>query len=168
MLGDILRVLPDATIQLIDGSHPAWTELLQKRLLKSLSDVSDRIEILPRLNSEAFAALLNVADVILDTPHFSGGMTTYQALAAVTPVVTLPGDFMRGRYSLGLYRQMQMTDCVADSAEEYVEITKRLCTDSSFAESTRDQIKAGHELIFDNRKAIDRHAKFFEKVMFEG
>tara|TARA_B100000315_G_scaffold260599_1_gene323339 strand:+ start:5456 stop:7318 length:1863 start_codon:yes stop_codon:yes gene_type:complete len=168
LLGGILRALPDAEIQLIDGSHPAWSELLQMRLLTSLSDVSDRLQILPRLNREAFAALLRAADVILDTPHFCGGMTTYQALAAGTPVVTLPGDFMRGRLSLGLYRQMQMTDCVAVSAEDYVEITKRLCTDTSFAASVREQIQAGQDRIFNNRSAIDRHAKFFEKVMFEG
>jgi len=168
ILGGILRALPDAEIQLIDGSHPAWSELLQKRLMGSLSDVSDRIQILPRLNREAFAALLQAADVILDTPHFCGGMTTYQALAAGTPVVTLPGEFMRGRLSLGLYRLMQMTDCVAESAEDYIEITKRLCTDAKFAASVREQIQTGQDRIFDNRKTIERHAKFFEKVMFEG
>ena len=168
ILGGILRSLPDAEIQLIDGSHPAWSALLQKRLIRSLSDVSDRIQILPRLNREAFAELLRAADVILDTPHFCGGMTTYQALAAGTPVVTLPGDYMRGRLGLGLYRQMQMTDCVAEDAADYVEITKRLCSDVAFAKRVRAQITEGQSNIFDNRAAIDRHAKFFEKVMFEG
>jgi protein O-GlcNAc transferase len=167
MLGGILRNLPNAEIQLIDGSHPAWSALLQKRLMTSLSDVSDRIQILPRLNNEAFAELMRAADVVLDTPHFCGGMTTYQALAAGTPVVTLPGDYMRGRLSLGLYRQMKMTDCVAENSANYIEITKRLCTDAGFAVNVRDQIKAGQDALFDNRKAITSHAKFFEKIMFE-
>ena len=167
MLGGILRALPKAELQLIDGSHPAWSSLLQKRLISSLSDVSDRIKILPRLKNKAFAELLRAADVILDTPHFCGGMTTYQALAAGTPVVTLPGDFMRGRFSLGLYRQMQMTECIAENVGDYIDVTRRLCMDNAFSNSMRDQIKVGQTSIFNNRVAVDRHAKFFDRVMFK-
>jgi len=167
ILGGILRTLPDAEIQIIDGSHPAWSKLLQKRLLNSLSDVSDRIKILPRLSSNSFNELISTADVILDTPHFSGGFTTYQSLAAGTPVVTLPGKFMRGRVSLGLYRQMQVMECVSENAEDYVEITRRIYLDKTFAKSVREKIQEGQVKVFDNRTAINSHAKFFEKIVAE-
>jgi protein O-GlcNAc transferase len=94
-------------------------------------------------------------------------MTTYQALAAGTPVVTLPGDFMRGRFSLGLYRQMQMTECIAENVGDYIDVTRRLCMDNAFSNSMRDQIKVGQTSIFNNRVAVDRHAKFFDRVMFK-
>jgi protein O-GlcNAc transferase len=129
--------------------------------------VSDRIEILPRRNKKEIADLMRAADVILDTPHFSGGMTTFESLAAGTPVVTLPGKFMRSRVSLGIYKQMNMMDCVSEDTADYIEITKRLCLDSNFARMVRTQISEGQLNIFDNRTVIDRHAKFFEKVMFE-
>ena len=167
ILGGILRSLPKAEIQIIDGSHPAWTELLQKRLLKTLSDVSDRIKILPRCSDKNFGELISAADVILDTPHFSGGFTTYQSLAAGTPVVTLPSQFMRGRVSLGLYCQMQVMDCVSSNIEEYIDIVKRLCLDHDFARSVREQIIEGQPKIFDNRLTINRHAKFFERIIAE-
>ena len=167
MIGGILHSLPDANLQIIDGSHPAWSALLKERMLKELSDVCDRIEIIPRRNNKGIAKLLHAADVILDTPHFSGGMTTYQSLASGTPVVTLPGDFMRGRVTLGIYQEMRMMDCVSENVEGYIDITKRLCLDSTFANKVRDKICESQADIFDNRKAIDRHAKFFEKVMFE-
>jgi protein O-GlcNAc transferase len=167
ILGKILRALPDASIQIIDGSYPSWSDLLKTRLLKQTSDVSDRIEILPRRNKKEIADLMRAADVILDTPHFSGGMTTFESLAAGTPVVTLPGKFMRSRVSLGIYKQMNMMDCVSEDTEGYIEITKRLCLDNNFARMVRTQINEGQLNIFDNRTVIDRHAKFFEKVMFE-
>ena len=167
ILGKILRALPDASIQIIDGSHPSWSELLKARMLKQTYDVSDRIEILPRRNKKEIADLMRAADVILDTPHFSGGMTTFESLAAGTPVVTLPGKFMRSRVSLGIYKPMNMMDCVSEDTADYIEITKRLCLDSNFARMVRTQINEGQLNIFDNRTVIDRHAKFFEKVMFE-
>jgi protein O-GlcNAc transferase len=167
ILGKILRALPDATIQIIDGSHPSWSVLLKSRMLKQTYDVSDRIEILPRRNKKEIADLMRAADVILDTPHFSGGMTTFEALAAGTPVVTLPGEFMRSRVSFGVYTQMNMMDCVSEDTEGYIEITKRLCLDNNFAKMVRTQITEGQLNIFDNRTVIDGHAKFFEKVMFE-
>jgi len=37
-----------------------------------------------------------LADVMLDTPHFSGGNTNYEAFAFGTPVVTLPGHLCAG------------------------------------------------------------------------
>jgi predicted O-linked N-acetylglucosamine transferase (SPINDLY family) len=167
ILGKILRALPDAKIQIIDGSHPAWSELLKARMLKQTYGVSDRIELLPRQNKTQIVDLMRAADVILDTPHFSGGMTTFEALAAGTPVVTLPGEFMRSRVSLGIYKQMNMMDCVSEDTEGYIEITKRLCLDNSFAKMVRTQINDRQLNIFDNRAVIDHHAKFFEKVMFE-
>jgi len=167
ILGKILRALPDASIQIIDGSHPAWSDLLKTRMLKQTYDVSDRIEILPRQNKKEIADLMRTADVILDTPHFSGGMTTFESLAAGTPVVTLPGKFMRSRVSFGIYKQMNVMECVSKNPEDYIEITKRLCLDIAFSKMVKEKIKEGHRNIFDNRTAIDHHAKFFEKVMFE-
>ena len=167
LIGGILRVLPNATIQIIDGSYKYWGALIKDRMLKNLSDVSDRIEIIPRLSIDGIAELMGSADVILDTPHFSGGMTTYQALATGTPVVTLPGEYMRGRLSLGIYKQMGMLECVAKDTEHYIEITRRLCLESSYSKMIRQKIKEGHGKIFDNRTPITHHAKFFEKVMFE-
>ncbi len=166
ILGEILRSLPKARIQIIDGSHPAWGVLLKARMLKQIPDVSDRVEIIARRSREELARLIRVADVILDTPHFSGGMTTFQSLAAGTPVVTLPGEFMRSRVSYGIYKQMNMVDCVSRDVEGYIEITKRLCLDNIFAKRIRDQILEGQAKIFNNRSAISRHANFFEKVLF--
>ena len=141
--------------------------LLKTRMLKQTYDVSDRIEILPRRNKKEISDLMRAADVILDTPHFSGGLTTFEALATGTPVVTLPGKFMRSRVSFGIYKQLNVMECVSKNPEDYIEITKRLCLDITFSKMVKEKIQEGHRNIFDNRTAIDHHAKFFEKVMFE-
>ena len=53
-------------------------------------------------------------------------MTTYEALAAGTPIVTLPGGFLRGRQTYACYRRMGVMDCVAKDSEDYVRLAVRL------------------------------------------
>lgn len=167
LLGKILRTLPKANIQIIDGNYSTWSKLLKNRMMRQMSDVSDRVEIIPRTDKHGMARLIYKADVILDTLHFSGGMTTFESLGVGTPVVTLPGDYMRSRVSMGIYKKMDMMHCVAENSEHYIEITKRLCLDNAFAKKVKIQIKEGHKKIFDDRSTIGHHAKFFEQKMFE-
>jgi predicted O-linked N-acetylglucosamine transferase (SPINDLY family) len=154
-------------VYIIDGLNPYWSNLLKKRLLKSLSDVSDRVKVLPRMDNDGYSQLMVSADIVLDTPHFSGGLTSLEAFAAETPIVTIPGKFMRGRVTLAIYRQMGILDCVVDDLEEYVDVATRLCLDQNFREVVSSKIREGHDRIFDNRKTIDKHARIFEKAMFE-
>ena len=65
------------------------------------------------------------ADVLLDTFHFSGGNTSFEAFAVGTPVVTLPSGFLRGRFTAGLYRKMGVADLIAETAESYVDLALR-------------------------------------------
>jgi len=74
---------------------------------------------------------------------------------------------MRGRVTLAMYRQMGILDCVVNDAEEYIDVAARLCLDQDFQEIISTKIRDGHNRIFDNRKTIDKHAKIFEKAMFE-
>jgi predicted O-linked N-acetylglucosamine transferase (SPINDLY family) len=79
-----------------------------------------------------------VSDVSLDPLHFGGGNTTYEALAVGTPVVTLPGPYLRSRISRALYQKMAGNDSsgggqlektpapVAASAEDYVGLAVEL------------------------------------------
>ncbi|MEK9677874.1 MAG: tetratricopeptide repeat protein [Rhodospirillaceae bacterium] len=166
IIGDILARCPDAELQLLHGSRPGWGELLMARLRRTIPGVVDRISFAPRKDRGGFLDLLASADVVLDTPHFCGGMTTYETLAVGTPVVTLPGDFMRGRLSLGLYRQMGFEDCIAKDATHYAELVEALVKDNARNKEARDDILACKPKIFDRPEPVDQHIQIFEKAMF--
>ena len=162
------RILADnagMNIMIIRGSLDAWSDHLMDRFKRTMPDNFDRVGLLPRLDREAYADLMAAADIVLDTPHFCGGMTTYEALATDTPVVTLPSEFMRGRLSLGLYRQMGVMDCVASDAEAYCDIVSRLSQDERFRKDVVEKIHDTKEKIFSDRNAIDQHVEFFEQAM---
>ncbi len=166
MLGDILTRCPNAELLLLQGSRPAWGELLMARLRRVIPAVVDRISFAPRTDRQGFLDLLASADAVLDTPHFCGGMTTYETLAVGTPVITLPGDFMRGRLSLGLYRQMGITDWIAGDASHYADLVEGLVKEGARNNDARDAILTGKPKIFGRSEPVDQHSQFFEKAMY--
>ena len=85
---------------------------------------------------------------MLDTLHFCGFNTTLEAFAAGTPVVTLPGEFMRGRHTAAFYRKMQIGDCVAASPQEYIDIAVRLGTDPEYRAEISNKIAAERDRLW--------------------
>ena len=98
------------------------------------------MRFLPRQPYEEYLRLVALSDVILDTPHFNGGATTFDALAMGVPIVTLPGAYMRGRQTYSLYKRMGVMDCIVDTPQEYVDKAVRLATDVSYREEIQRKI----------------------------
>ncbi|MFQ6018982.1 MAG: tetratricopeptide repeat protein [Kiloniellaceae bacterium] len=164
LLAAILRRDGAGRLVLIEDKIPARTKPLACRLADSMPDVIDRVCWLPRLNFDDFLSLLIVADVLLDPLHFSGGNTTRQSLAFNKPVVTLPGDFMRGRISYGQYRRTGLTDCVAKDADDYVDIAVRLGTDPDWRHEVEQRIAAASPVLYENPGGMRELEEFFLTV----
>ncbi len=102
-------------ILFVAGGESRWTELFRDRLGQRLGPRGSRVHILPRMSAETFQDLLAAADLLLDPWRFGGGNTTFEGLSWGTPILTAPGEFLRGRVTLGCYRQM---GCVPESLNE--------------------------------------------------
>ena len=126
-----------------------------------------RVTLLPRVRSDEFFALLKSADVILDVPHWSGGKTSLESLAAGTPVVHWPGEFMRGRHTLAFYKKMNVMDCVVHDAESYVNTAIRLAHKTDFRVSVRKKIAEKSHLLFNNISDIDEISAIFERMIID-
>ncbi len=114
LLGEILRRDPQGEAVLICAFHSHWSETLTDRFRRTIPDVVERIRILPRLSGPDFLAVISLADAVLDTIHFAGGVSSYEAFSMGAPIVTLPSGFMRGRMTYALYRKMGVMDCVPE------------------------------------------------------
>ena len=122
--------------------HPSAADArrLLERFGRTLPDVAGRIRVLPHQGQQDYCSLIALSDVLLDPFHFGGVNTTYDALALNKAVVTLPGPFKRGRYTLGCYRKLGLMDSVAQSVAEYVEIAVRIATDADAREAIEQRI----------------------------
>jgi protein O-GlcNAc transferase len=167
ILSEILRRDPQGLLLLASGKSPHWDQLFMERFRRTMPDVNiaERIRWLPWQDYHDFLQITALVDVLLLPPHFGGGMTSYDALALGTPVVTLPSPFLRGRITHGMYRAMDVLDCVAESPADYVEIAVRLANDRDFRESVREKILAASGRLFEDLEAVREVERFLESVV---
>ena len=164
-LAEVLRRDPAGELVLLEGTAEVWRRDLLERLKTSMPDVLPRVRFLPRQTDQDYLRLCSLMDVMLDPIHFSGGRTSYEALALGVPVVTLPSGLLRGRITLGIYRAMGVDDCVASDRTQYVDLAVRLAGDTDFRRSVRDKILAGCDRFFNDRSAITEFEAFLLRVV---
>jgi predicted O-linked N-acetylglucosamine transferase (SPINDLY family) len=166
---DLLRAIlardSRALVVLIAGQFQEFAERLRQRFARTLPEGEQRIVFLPFMAFDRFMQLLCLADVILDSVHFNGMNSSLQAFAAGTPVVTLPGRFQRGRHTQAMYRKMGIIDCIAASAEHYVDVAVRIATDSPYRQALRERILARHHVLFEDPRVIGEFERFFTEAL---
>jgi predicted O-linked N-acetylglucosamine transferase (SPINDLY family) len=108
-----------------------------------------------------------LADVVLDTPHFSGGKNSIDCLAFGIPIVTWSGRLMRGMLTLAYYKQMGVTDCVASDAESYVDIALRLANDKNWRNENKEKILSHADVLNEDIEAVRELERFFEWAVKE-
>jgi protein O-GlcNAc transferase len=165
ILGGILRADANAQIILLEGQHKEWAIKLKTRFDKTIPDATNRIKFIPRLSGSDFLQCISLADVILDTPHFCGGNTSYEAFALGKIVVTLPSKFLRGRLTLGLYRQMGINALIAKNPKEYIKIAVKYGKSKQDRILIEDRIRKAQKSIFGTKSAIQAHEQFFLEVI---
>ncbi len=161
----ILQADPQGRLVLVQSQHDALTQVLRQRLQRRLGRHADRVVFLPLQGYDRYLQLLTLADALLDTPHFSGGTTSFQALGLGVPVVTLPGQFMRGRVTYGCYQRLGLTDCIAVDAADYVRIAVRLATEPAWREQVCARIRAASHVLFENEAVIGELEQFFGEAV---
>lgn len=150
-------------------SHPSMdcNQLFMDRIGKTYPDIVDRIRFAPRMPRDQFLSLLMIADVVLDSIHFSGGNTSYEALAFGTPIVTLNNPFMKGRLTVGLYRRMGMTDCIAETSEAYIDLAVHLGTVPVARAAMREKILSQCGVLYEDIAPVRELEQFFLQAIRE-
>lgn len=148
LFAGILTRDPEGLLLLPSGYTPQLVDRLRDRFARTLGPLADRVRFLPTMSHNDFMNAMALADVSLDTRPFGGGNTSWQAIAAGTPVVTWPGRFLRGRYTQALYRLAGVEDTIVDSADAYVETAVRLARDAAFREDVRNRVDAVADILF--------------------
>ena len=129
-------------------------------------DPDAHLRVMPWLSRQEFAGFLDQMDVFLDCPAFSGYTTAWQAVHRGIPIVTWEGEFLRQRLAGGLLRQIAMTDGVASSADQYVQIAAlqaQESRDSGQRAMRRESIRRSATLADGNRAAVSA----FEQALLD-
>ena len=123
---------------------------------------------LPRLSPERFLAVGAVCDVFLDSIGWSGFNSTLEASVNDLPVVTLPGELMRGRHSMAVLRAMGVGETIASSLDDYVALAVRLAGDPAWRAEIRLKIAEGKHRAYRDRACIGALEEWLERVARPG
>jgi protein O-GlcNAc transferase len=153
-------------IQYDKATHP--NRQFRERLARAFAafDLAseDYCVMLPRLGMAEFVAAMKQCDVVLDSIGWSGCNSTFDALRNDLPIVTLPGELMRGRHTMAILKMMNMEETSAVKIDDYVSIAGRLALDRNWRMATRDRISRNKHLVYHDRACISGLEKFLESV----
>lgn len=161
MIAGILRGDKNGQVVIFSGKEQHWLDLLFSRFNISMPDVVDRLRVLQYPGISEYLNLLHDCDVMLDTYHYGGGSSSLQGLAFGTPIVTLPGNYQRGRHTYAYYKQMDFMECVATDSANYVEIAIRLGTNRSYRRRVSEEILARNDVLYKNMSVVREMEQFF-------
>ncbi|MEG4113924.1 MULTISPECIES: O-linked N-acetylglucosamine transferase family protein [unclassified Microcoleus] len=174
---EIVRRVPEAQLVFVfrskisnEASKTLETKFRQ-RLQKAFAEVNlnseDYCVFLPSQNWESYTSLLLNSDVFLDTLSFSGGHTTFDAVACNLPIVTSPGEFMRGRQSYGILKMLEVTDTIAQNEADYIEIAVKLGLDPQWRRNISQQMSERHTNLYEDKTCVNALEQFYKQVVQE-
>lgn len=172
---EIARRVPNAQLVFVlrsamtQRSNIHLEQQFRQRLERAFADVGlqsdDYCVFLPGQDWERYTSLLAIADVFLDTLSFSGGHTTFDAIARHLPVVTCPGEVMRGRQSYGALKLLGVTETIAQTEAEYVEIAARLGLEPEWKQAIAQRMSDRHQHLFDDTACVAGLEQFYQQVV---
>ena len=112
----------------------------------------------------AYADYIVNAKVILDTFPYGGCLTSHDALSNAIPMVTLPLEHVRGRYTLGMYKQMGHHELVAYNESHYTDIAIRLLDDAAYYRDQVLKIREAWKSLNRNKDVALEWLQFMRKV----
>ena len=149
------------------GSRIFEPSIFKARLSKAFAkhdlELDRYVKFLPHLSQEQYQSLNRLGDIALDTPGWSGGNTTLEALYQDLPLVTLNGSQMRACVSAGIMQLIGVEETIATSKQEYVEIAVRLGKDTNWRNSIADKISNSKIKLETDMSSIRAMEDFLEK-----
>jgi len=163
MLSEILAREPRARVLMLGCAGTGLGRRLMARLTPRLGVHCDRLTALPPLDYPDYLAVLRCSDVILDTPHFNGGRTTFEAIAMRRPVVTLPGETLKARQAAHLLGRLGLPQLAAAGPDDYVEKALEIASRPSLGAEIAATIGRQDHAVFDDPQA----ARAFARLVLE-
>lgn len=162
----VLKCNEQAMIVAFEDHYPTNTAVFRKRFGAKLRSagmmMEERLLLLGTRAHEAYLQINAQCDAMLDSLYWSGGNTTLDALSCGLPVVTLPGELMRGRQSMAILGQIGMQELVAGDIDDYIAIAARLANDETLRTRLRETILQRIDKVFGQSSGITALQQFLE------
>jgi protein O-GlcNAc transferase len=147
---------------------PRITQITRERLDRAFAAAGlradDHCVFLNRLSQSKFVAAAGLCDVFLDSIGWSGCNSALESLPHNLPIVTMNGDFMRGRHSAAILRMMGVTDTIAETTDDYIATAARLANAPAYRQTLKQHMADNKHKIYRDRDCITALEDFLERA----
>ncbi len=160
----------DAQFIFVESGHSQRiTQIFKNRLHQVFDsvglDVEQYCKFVPRLKARDFLSLHLMSDIFLDTFAWSGCNSALEAVACGLPMVTCPGEFMRGRHAYAILQQLGIEETIATDEENYIQLAIKLGVEKSWRESIKEKIQANHHQVFERQEVVTALEEFYHQAI---
>lgn len=155
---EIVKGDPQGRLVLFAGSEEGLTAKLRQRIEMVFEaeglDPGPSLLVLPHCPRQRYLQINRVCDLMLDTISWSGGNTSLDAISVGLPVVTWPGDFMRGRQSAAMLRRLGLEDCIAPSRDRLAPLALELAQDPGAKQAIVERMRLHRPALFEDARPL--------------
>lgn len=150
----------DAELFIFSGYRTASS--LQQRVAQRIAgalrelglDPARHLRLLPNCAYADYLGIVANCDMVLDTPWFTGGATSLDALHVGTPIATIDGTMLRGRQSAAMAGLIGVADLVATDVDDCVTRASAVLADRHRLANISERTKAAAPRLFDDNRSI--------------
>src|SRR5262249_44934966 len=135
----ILQTVPNSQLLLHAPRGSARDRVTQLLIDRGVDPV--RCRFVGMLPFEQYMRTYHQIDIALDTFPYAGGTTSCDALWMGVPILTLAGNTGVGRSGVSLLSQLDLTDWIATSTDDYVSRAARFAGDFNMLSSLRATLR---------------------------
>ena len=164
----IAEKVPNARFVFIGDPRAPASVLLRERLSQPFAarglNAERHLRFVPQIPLLRFQAFLELGDVFLDSIAWSGGNTTLEAATVGISIVTLGGPFMRGHFTAGILKRLDLAEFIAGQVEDYVALAVRLGREPELRTAVCKRMAANRPRLYEDLSPIEALADFLEKT----
>ncbi len=137
-----------------------------KKELEKRGVSGDRLFFADQLPNSEHLARCRLADVFLDCFNVNAHTTASDALWAGVPVVTVPGNQFAARVAASILEAANLGELVAKTKTEYLEIAKRLASDSQYRSRIAQKLSEARTSspLFDTKSYVSNLERLLQKA----
>jgi len=162
----ILAAAPEADLTLLCGLQAGIEQDLVARMrpvfLAHGVDFARRVRVVGHIDEAGFQQELEWADLVLDSLHWSGGVTALETFSGDTPILTLPGAFMRGRHTFAMLQLLELPELIAHDVDDYVARAVALAQDATERDRLRALVRNRKHRLYRDDRIVTAFAQLLE------
>jgi predicted O-linked N-acetylglucosamine transferase (SPINDLY family) len=140
--------------ELSAGQSQQFCQRLERAFATAGVDFSANVRVVRALPYPDFLAGIAAATLVLDSPGFSGGATSLDAISMGTPIVTFAGASARARQTSAMLKLAGASELIARDFDDYVRIVVELAGDEARRADLRRRLCANADALFENREGV--------------